>query len=74
MKYKILTVLILSFSVANLSFAEEKKNNYFGDDSPNYKRFKKGEKNTLKQGHKKLNLRNIKKGKSRRVKLRTDNH
>jgi hypothetical protein len=71
MKYKILTVLILSFSVANLSFAEEKKNNYFGDDSP---KFKKDKKNTLKQGNKKLNVRNIKKGKSRRVKLRTDNH
>ncbi len=76
MKYRLLTILIFSLTVINVSAAEEKKkknNNYFGDDNYHSRGLKKDNKQARRRPDS-LET-NEKKGKERRrVRLKTDTH
>ncbi len=74
MKYRLLTVLILSLSVFNLSVAGEKrKSNYFGDDNYHAGEIKKS-KNNLNHQSKRLESGKKQSKRPRRLKLKTDKH
>lgn len=73
MKYKLVTLFILSLSVSNISFAEEKKN-YFGDDSYYSKELKNDSKKESKHQKYRVEPREKRVKKLRRVKLKTDTH
>jgi hypothetical protein len=73
MKYKLLTVFILTLSVVNLSVAGEKrKGNYFGDDNYHAGEIKKKSKNNLNHQSKRLESGKKQSKRPRRLKLKTD--